>query len=224
MTRLLIIGGSDGGISAALWAREVDPSAVITVVVADSYPSYSICGLPFYLSGEIADWHSLAHRTVGEIEGQGIRLLLDHTARAIDPAMKTVSVVDAAGRAHSLPYDRLVIATGAVPIRPPIAGLDLPGVYLLHSMDDGFRLHRYLSEHDPRSAVIIGSGYVGMEMADALTRRGMAVTLLKRGEAVPPPQSTPPWVGWSRTSCGSTASSWSAGCPSSRSERRGRAC
>lgn len=184
MTRLLIIGGSDAGISAALRAREVDPGADVTVVVADVFPNYSICGLPFYLSGEVADWHTLAHRSAEEIGRAGIDLLLEHTARAIDPVGKTVEVRDAAGRVQSLPYDRLVIATGAVPVRPPIAGLDLPGVHLLHSMEDGFRLRRSLDERGPRSAVIVGTGYIGLEMADALTRRGIAVTVLKRGQAV----------------------------------------
>lgn len=184
MTRLLVIGGSDAGITAALRAREIDPDAAVTVLVADAFPNHSICGLPFYLSGEVADWRTLAHRTTEEIGRVGIDLLLEHTARAIDPVGKTVAVSDAAGQSQSLPYDRLVIATGAVPVRPPIAGLDRPGVHLLHSMDDGFRLHQYLAERNPRSAVIIGTGYIGLEMADALTRRGLAVTVLKRGVAV----------------------------------------
>jgi NADPH-dependent 2,4-dienoyl-CoA reductase/sulfur reductase-like enzyme len=184
MDKLLVIGGSDAGISAALRARECDPTVAVTVVVADAFPNYSICGLPFYLSGEVADWHTLAHRTAEEIGRAGIDLLLDHTAQAIDPAGKTVAVVDAAGRARSVSYDRLVIATGAVPVRPPIAGLALPGVHLLHSMADSFRLQRYLAERDPRSAIIIGTGYIGLEMADALVRRGIGVTVLKRGAAV----------------------------------------
>jgi len=184
MTRLLIIGGSDAGIAAALRAREIDPGAAVTVVVADAFPNYSICGLPFYLSGEVPDWRALAHRTAEEIGMAGIDLLPEHTARAIDPVGKTVAVGDPAGRMRSLPYDRLVIATGAVPVRPPIAGIDLPGIHLLHSMEDGFRLRRYLDERAPRSAVIVGTGYIGLEMADALTRHGIAVTVLKRGQVV----------------------------------------
>src|SRR5260370_30190144 len=85
MTRLLILGGSDAGTSAALWAREVDPTTNVTVVVADRFPNYSICGLPFYLSGEVPDWHWLAHRTAEDIACEGIHLLLDSTAQAIDP-------------------------------------------------------------------------------------------------------------------------------------------
>ncbi|NMP25233.1 FAD-dependent oxidoreductase, partial [Sulfobacillus harzensis] len=92
MSHILIIGGSDAGISAALRAREVDPTATVTMLVADAFPNYSICGLPFYLSGEVADWHHLAHRTLGDIESAGIRVRLNTRALAIDPASHTVRV------------------------------------------------------------------------------------------------------------------------------------
>src|SRR2546421_9085045 len=150
MSTLLIIGGSDAGISAALRAREVD----VTVIVADSFPNYSICGLPFYLSGEVADWHLLAHRTVEEISREGIDLVLDTVAQTIDPVNHTVSVTNKEGQEYELGYDRLVIATGAVPVRPPIEGLDLPGVYLLRSMEDSFAVQERLRMHPVRSALI----------------------------------------------------------------------
>ena len=82
MSHLVIVGGSDAGISAALRAKELDASTRVTLIVEDSFPNYSICGLPFYLSGEVADFHQLAHRTREEITGAGIDLLLDHTAQA----------------------------------------------------------------------------------------------------------------------------------------------
>jgi NADPH-dependent 2,4-dienoyl-CoA reductase/sulfur reductase-like enzyme len=170
--RLLIIGGSDAGISAALRARELDASAEVTVVLADRYPNYSICGLPFYLSGETPDWHALAHRTAADITREGIHLLLDYTARAIDSANHLVTVTDRGGQVRELAYDRLVIATGAVPVRPPLAGLDPPEVYLLRSMEDSFAVHAWLDTQTPRSAVIVGGGYIGVEMADAFTHRG----------------------------------------------------
>jgi NADPH-dependent 2,4-dienoyl-CoA reductase/sulfur reductase-like enzyme len=183
-SRLVIIGGSDAGISAALRAREVNPALDVTVVVADAFPNYSICGLPFYLSGEVTDWHALAHRTAADIEAQGITLLLDTVAVAIAPAARQILVRDAAGHAHSLAYGRLIIATGAEPAPPPIVGLDLPGVYPLHTMADSFRVHLHLETHTPRSAVIVGGGYIGLEMADALVHRGVAVTLVQRGPSV----------------------------------------
>lgn len=181
---LVIVGGSDAGIAAALRAREVNPAADVTVVVGDAFPNYSICGLPFYLSGEVPDWRALAHRTAAEIEGQGITLLLDTVARNVDPSARVVTAVDAAGRERILPYDRLILATGAEPAPPPIGGLDLPGVYLLHTMMDSFRVHLHLETHPPRRAVIVGGGYIGLEMADALTHRGVAVMLVQRGPSV----------------------------------------
>ncbi|MBN1954407.1 MAG: FAD-dependent oxidoreductase [Anaerolineae bacterium] len=179
MPHLLIIGGSDAGVSAALRAQEVNPAWEVTVVVADRYPNYSICGLPFWLGGEVADWRDLAHRKAEDIEGQGIRLLLEHTARAIHPAEKTVTVVDKAGRSQQVLYDSLVIGAGAVPARPPIRGLEQPGVFFLRTMADGFALRDYLEARSPVSAVVVGGGYIGLEMAEALARRGIQVTLVE---------------------------------------------
>ena len=160
-TRFLIIGGSDAGISAALRAHELDKSVSIAVLLADGYPNFSICGLPFFLSGETPDWHQLAHRT----EFEGIELLLWHTAVAIDPKGHTVDVVDRERHRKTLTYDRLLIATGATPLLPEIPGIDLPGVFTLHTMDDSFGVNRRLLEINPRSAVIVGAGYIGVEMA-----------------------------------------------------------
>jgi len=184
MTRLLIIGGSDAGISAALRAKELDKSVNVTVVVADSFPNYSICGIPFYLSGEVPDWRNLAHRTAEEIAETGINLLLNHTAQSVAPAKKSILVVDRQGQVQWLSYDKLVIGTGAVPVKPPIQGLDLPGVFLLHSMEDTFAVHQYLTTYLPQSAVIVGGGYIGLEMADALTHRGIAITVVEHSPTV----------------------------------------
>jgi len=183
--RLLVIGGSDAGISAGLRARELDPTVEATLVVADAYPNFSICGLPYYLSGDVPDWRSLAHRTSDDLVQAGLRLLLDHTAQVIDPAAKHVTVTDPAGADRQLGYDRLVIATGAVPVRPPIDGLDLPGVQVLHTMGDTFALHQALTT-GARSAVIVGGGYIGLEMAEAFTSRGLEVTLVEQAPTVMP--------------------------------------
>ena len=112
--RLLIIGGSDAGISAALRARELDPGTEITVLLADDFPNYSICGLPFFLSGETPDWQSLAHRT----EFEGIEIRRGHRATRINPDSKSVDVRTASEDFLTLPYDRLVIGTGAGPVEP----------------------------------------------------------------------------------------------------------
>ena len=180
MSALVIIGGSDAGISAALRAKEVDPSADVKILLADSFPNYSICGLPFYLSGEVSDWRTLAHRTLEEIERQGVQLLLGYKVTRIEPASKTVNALDAAGKLQTRKFDKLIIATGASSVRPSFKGTDLQGVFFLRWMDDSFSIHRYIVEHQPQRAVILGSGYIGMEMADALTRRGISVTVLAR--------------------------------------------
>src|SRR5215207_3622294 len=182
--RLLVIGGSDAGISAGLRACELDPSVEVSLLVADAYPNFSICGLPYYLSGDVADWRDLAHRTSADLEAAGLELLLDHTARAIDPAAKQVTVTSQHGE-QQLGFDRLVIGTGAVPVRPPIDGLDLPGVHVLHTMADTFRLHQALTA-GAGSAIIVGGGYIGREMAEAITSRGLAVTLVEQAPAVMP--------------------------------------
>ncbi|MEH1872125.1 FAD-dependent oxidoreductase [Nostoc sp.] len=184
MTHLLIIGGSDAGISAALRAKELNSKVDVTVVVADSFPNYSICGIPFYLSGEVPDWHNLAHRTAEEITQTGINLLLNHTAKIINPVKKNVQVVDRLGQVQWLTYDKLVIGTGAVPIKPTIQGVDLPGVFLLHSMKDTFAVQQHMTNRQPKSVVIVGGGYIGLEMADALTLRGIAVTVVEHSPTV----------------------------------------
>ena len=183
--RLVVIGGSDAGISAGLRARELDPTVEVSLLVADAYPNFSICGLPYYLSGDVPDWRDLAHRTSADLEAAGLELLLDHTALAIDPAAKQVTVSDSGGADHELSYDRLVIGTGAVPVRPPIDGVDLPGVHVLHTMGDTFRLHQALTG-GAGSVIIVGGGYIGLEMAEAFTARGLAVTLVEQASAVMP--------------------------------------
>jgi NADPH-dependent 2,4-dienoyl-CoA reductase/sulfur reductase-like enzyme len=185
LRRILIIGGSDAGTSAALRAREVDPAARVTMVVADRYPNYSICGLPFYLSGEVGDWHALAHRTASELEGHGIELLLERRAAAIDPAGRTVTVAGRRGRAARLPYDRLIVGTGAVAVRPAFAPPEVADAFSLRWMDDAHAVKGALAGRRPDSAVIVGSGYIGVEMADALTRAGLKVRMLaRRGEVL----------------------------------------
>jgi NADPH-dependent 2,4-dienoyl-CoA reductase/sulfur reductase-like enzyme len=183
--RLVVIGGSDAGIAAALRARELNPSVEASVVVADAFPNFSICGLPYYLSGDVADWRDLAHRTIADLEQAGIGLLVDHTAQRIDPAGKQVTVTSERGGERQLGYDQLVVGTGAVPVRPPIKGLDLDGVHELHTMGDTFALHQALTA-GARSAVIVGGGYIGLEMAEAFTARGLDVTLVEQAPAVMP--------------------------------------
>lgn len=184
---IVAIGGSDAGISAALRSRELDPDTDVTVVVADAYPNFSICGIPYYVSGDVIHWRNLAHRTTTDLEATGMHLRVDTVARRIDVSDHKLLVTDADGREELLAYDALVVGTGALPVRPSITGLAGPdglgptdGVHLLHSMGDTFAVMRTLEEGDARSALIVGAGYVGLEMAEALSARGLSVTQIEQ--------------------------------------------
>jgi NADPH-dependent 2,4-dienoyl-CoA reductase/sulfur reductase-like enzyme len=183
---ILIIGGSDAGISAALRAREINPDSEVTVLIMDGYPNFSICGLPFFISGEVTDWKNLAHRSIDHLLEAGIRMMLHHKAMRIDIQNQRVLAVDKSGNESSFPYDKLVIATGAVSARPPLPGSDLPGVFFMRFMSDGFAISGHLKTHPSKYAAIIGSGYIGMEMADALHRQGLSVTLIEMASSVMP--------------------------------------
>jgi len=149
-------------------------------VVADAYPNFSICGIPYYVSGEVTHWTNLAHRTHADLEATGMNLRLDTRAVSIDVTGQRVAVVDKDGKHSLIAYDELIVGTGALPIRPPIDGLDKlgidDGVHLLHSMGDTFALTETLDRAQPKTALIVGAGYVGLEMAEGLTTRGIAVT------------------------------------------------
>lgn len=188
MTRLIAVGGSDAGISAALRARELDPSVDVTVVVADEYPNYSICGIPYYFSGAVHPWQSLAHRTRADLDAVGVHLRLNTLATHIDVADRRLLVRNPDGTDEALDYDDLVVGTGALPASTGIAGLEglgaADGVHVLHSMGDTFVLDRDLDARAPATAIIIGAGYVGLEMAEGLSSRGLAVIQLQRGPEV----------------------------------------
>ncbi|GAA2351513.1 NAD(P)/FAD-dependent oxidoreductase [Dactylosporangium salmoneum] len=190
--RLLVIGGSDAGISAGLRARELDPTADVTLLVADRYPNFSVCGIPYHVSGDVPEWRNLAHRSTGDLEAAGLQLRLEHRATAIDADAHTVTVTATTphGATAVVGYDRLVIGIGAVPVIPPIDGLDrlgpADGVHVLHTMDDTFAILRTITDRGATRAVIVGAGYIGLEMAEALTTRGLTVTLLEQVDQVIP--------------------------------------
>lgn len=182
--RLLIIGGSDAGLSAALRARELDPSIKPLMVLADEYPNFSICGIPFYLSREVPDYWHLAHRTRAEIESTGITVQTSTRALAIDTANKTCKLRPPNGVDEDVKFQKLIIATGAKSIVPTIDGLDSPGVFLLRWMDEARAIDAYIEKHRIKSVLLIGAGYINLELADGLTRRRLDVTLIERNSTV----------------------------------------
>jgi NADPH-dependent 2,4-dienoyl-CoA reductase/sulfur reductase-like enzyme len=165
---IVAIGGSDAGISAALRARELDPTTDVTVVVADAYPDFSICGIPYYVSGEVTHWTNLAHRSAADLAATGMRVLTDTRGTGINVKEHTLDVLDSTGAPQQLCYDALIVGTGAISARPPIRGLSGPdalgpadGVHLLHSMGDTFAVMKSLQQRNPATAVIVGAGYIG---------------------------------------------------------------
>lgn len=184
--RLVIVGGSDAGVAAGMRAHQVDPTLEPLVVVADAYPNYSICGLPFFLSGETPDWRDLAHRDRNDLRDAGLRLRLDHTATDVDPDRHTLTVTDPDGARQMVGYDTLIIGTGAVPARPPIDGLDLDDVHVLHTMDHVFDVHQDTTSAGAQHVLVVGAGYIGIELADAFTHRGLDVTIVEMRDQVLP--------------------------------------
>ena len=184
--RLVIIGGSDAGIAGALRARELDPSCDVTVVLDDAYPNFSICGIPYYLSGEVVDWSKLAHRTLEELSSYGIAIRMNTRALAIDRSRHQLLCRTPDGGSQEIPWDRLIIATGATPVIPTIeglsAGLQTDRVFLVHTIADARALMSALSSVQATRALIIGAGYIGLELAEALTTLGVTVAQFEARE------------------------------------------
>lgn len=185
-----IVGGSDAGIEAARRCLEIDPQVHVSLLVADAFPNFSICGIPYHVSGEVPDWQNLAHRNRSDLETLGITLMLEHQVTRIDVAQRSLAFAQH-DRPGSLSYERLILATGANPRRPPIEGLDIlgpeDGVHVLHTMSETFAVTDTVARLPAEAtAVIVGAGYVGLEMAEALTIRGLRVVVVEQLSQVLP--------------------------------------
>lgn len=184
--RFVIIGADAAGMSAASEARRADPDLEIVAYDRGGYASYSQCGLPYLVGDVVAEHQQLTARTVTEFAARGITVHLGHEVTAVDPARRLLQVRDPQGIETEQVYDRLLLATGASPARPPIPGLDLTGVFHLDVMEDGLAIRAYIQKYQPRRAAIIGGGYIGLEMAENLRRLGLAVALVQRGPQIFP--------------------------------------
>lgn len=187
--RLVVIGGDAAGMSAASMARRLrgDDLEVIAFERGD-HTSYSACGIPYWVAGDVGAPDELVARTPEEHRRNGIDVRMRHEVTGIDPAAGTVQVHDLeAGRSAAVTYDHLVIATGAAAIRPPdLPGIDADGVHSVQRIPDGAALLAALKA-GVRRAVVVGGGYIGIEMAEALVRRGVQVTVL---DQAPQPMGT----------------------------------
>ena len=166
--KIIIIGGVAAGMSAAAKLSRELPEAQVIVFEKTQEVSYAGCGLPYYVSGENDDINKLRIRTVDQFKKSGIDVRLGHTVIGLDAVNKTVDVENEAG-VFQESYDRLIITTGASPIVPPIAGNDLPGVFVLKSLGDAYNMREALAHVD--SVVIVGGGYIGLELVEAFVHQ-----------------------------------------------------
>lgn len=178
--KLVVVGGVAAGMSAAVKARRTNPDLEIVVYEKSGYVSYGSCGIPYFIKGDIPRVERLIARTPEQFAKQGIRALTHHEVLSIDTANRTVRVRNLeTGDTFVDRWDKLVLATGGAAARPPIPGLDLPGIFTLRTPEDALAVQAWIAEHRPQRAVIVGGGYIGLEMAEALVARGMRVTLVE---------------------------------------------
>jgi NADPH-dependent 2,4-dienoyl-CoA reductase/sulfur reductase-like enzyme len=184
--RMVVVGGDAAGMSAASQARRRRPADDLEIVAFERGPhtSYSACGLPYYAGDLVKDWDDLVARTPEEFAEQDIDARTGHEVEAIDLEARRVTVRDLeGGRTVEEPWDLLVVATGSEPLRPPIPGIDLPGVQGLSVLQDGIDLRKAV-DASPERAVIVGGGYIGLEAAEALVSRGIPTALVEAAPQV----------------------------------------
>ncbi|MFC9395429.1 FAD-dependent oxidoreductase [Streptomyces sp. NPDC057027] len=183
--RLVVIGGDAAGMSAASQARRLRSPGELEIVAFERghFSSYSACGIPYWVGGDVAERGELIARSPEEHRARDIGLRTRTEVTEIDVPGQRVRARDLeTGTEAWTGFDKLVIATGARPLRPPLPGIDAPGVHGVQTLDDGQALLDSLSGTPGRRAVVVGAGYIGVEMAEALLNRGYEVTVLTRGE------------------------------------------
>lgn len=184
----VIIGGVAGGATAAARIRRADESAEIILLEKGKYISYANCGLPYYIGGVIADRDKLFVQTP---EGFGKRFNIDvrveNEVTAIDTAAKTVTVKKADGAYYTESYDKLLLSPGSNPVVPPLKGIDSEGIFTLRNVDDTDRIKSYLNTHQVQDAVVVGGGFIGLEMAENLKHAGANVSIVEMADQVMAP-------------------------------------
>jgi NADPH-dependent 2,4-dienoyl-CoA reductase/sulfur reductase-like enzyme len=183
--RLVVIGGCAAGMSAASKARRLNPDLEIVVYEKTGFVSYGSCGLPYYVSGLVEDHNKLVVRTPAQFAKRGIEVHLHHKVTEVDTENRRVRVTNLEdGRSRHKSYDKLVIATGGRPtVLPGFSLGDLSGVFIMRAVEDGVATRDFVQHERPRRAVIIGAGYIGVEMAESFHELGLETTIIGR-----PPQ------------------------------------
>ncbi|MFP4499067.1 MAG: FAD-dependent oxidoreductase [Vulcanimicrobiota bacterium] len=187
--KLIIIGGVAGGASAAARARRINEDAEIILFERGKYISFANCGLPYYIGGEIQERKNLLVTTPQKLRSRfnvDVRILSE--VIRIDPKNKKVTVKNLKnGKTYDEKYDKLIISSGAEPFKPPIPGVDLENVFTLRNIPDTDKIKKYVDDNTPCSAVVIGGGFIGLEMAENLVIRGVKVTLIEMLDQILPP-------------------------------------
>lgn len=187
--RTIIVGGVAGGATAAARLSRLGTDREIIIIERGKHVSFANCGLPYYIGGVIEKESSLLLATPELFRTRyGIDVLLRHEVRAIDPQQRTVSVTNLeTGEQLQLSYNELILSPGAAPLRPPMPGIDLPGVMTLRTVPDANAIRRYIVEHGVRRALVIGAGFIGLEVAENLHHVGIEVSIVEGGSHVLPP-------------------------------------
>ena len=187
--RIVIVGGVAGGASAAARARRLSEEAEIIIFERGPHVSFANCGLPYFVGGEIADRDELLLQTPQSLRARfnlDVRVLTEVVA--IDRAARQVRVREVqSGKEYEQPYDELVLSTGAAPVHPNVPGLDRAGHFAVHNVPDVEKITAWIKETQARRAVVVGGGYIGLEMAEQLQRRGLSVALAQRPAQVMTP-------------------------------------
>ena len=185
--RIIIVGGVAGGASAAAKARRVDETAEIHVFERGPYISFANCGLPYFIAGEIDDRAKLIVMTVEKFWSRSrVHAHVNHEVLSINRAAKSIRVKGADGAERDVAYDKLILSQGAKPIVPPIPGVELPHVFTLRDIPDMDRIAQFVDKQKPKRAVVIGGGFIGLEMAEAFHHRGIHVTIVERNPHILP--------------------------------------
>jgi len=175
--KIVIVGANAAGVDAASAARKTDRTAEIILLTKENRGAYSRCGLPFVLGGHIPHFEDLVVYPSSFYRMMKLDLRLETTAKDIDPKAKTVEIEDKTGKQETLEYDSLILATGSKTFVPPVKGIDKEGVYALYTIEEGKMIEQAIKK--AKSAVVIGSGFLGLEAAVALTEQGVKTTVVE---------------------------------------------
>ena len=184
----LIIGGVAGGATAAARIRRLDEDAEIVLLEKGGYISYANCGLPYYIGGVIEDRQNLFVQTPKSFSRRfHVDVRVENEAVAIDTASKTVRVRRRDGSEYTESYDKLLLSPGSSPVRPPLEGIGLQGVFTLRNVEDTDNIKTYLQTHKVKDAIVVGGGFIGLEMAENLREAGAAVSIVEMADQVMTP-------------------------------------